>query len=691
MRNYLGASYHVSLLSHCSQLYNTYSAHYSKVSRSCCFSVLSIVIMSSMRRLLSFECSETTAQTLPTEASRIVRHSSLPNIVCHPESIRFRPYPTRLLKTSHGTSSSSNPNPASTAKPALCRAMSDNFDESRHRDFMSSGCFVPDWCTEGEPNACTERAFVRSMSRKDSKVGLDVENSVVYKDLSESIWRFEAPAGFYKSVGASISKGAESAINHEVKPGARKMNKNLDTCRSDARGRPMSLRMLKRKLSKVKPEASDCQQHMRTNNLRSNQFDLQHNNGIRERLLSDVGDSVASAFGSLVFMMKMLHQHTMCLRAILMNESDNSLQDVLGKVHAEMQDSFLWLFQQVFSRTPKLMLLTMMLLADFTVHSMSKHVALAVMPMGEPPTASVVPIESASRRAVVQGLSLRDRCAGNSLRISLCEGFPIAKEPLYEPSRSEGGEGNGGVRNVKVGGGMDGQAMPNTVAEGRAITVEDDTRGGVNDASLIGCSTVICNEDCSNHMKGCSNHVKSAGGSCVDKEDRMLSLMREALSKELDSRPVNNIANLVLDRKTKHMLVAPVRAPELEADDYSCYDRTDLNYQHEISMDPGNPLLLANYAQFVYLVRHDHGRAEELFKRAMRADPGDGEVMGRFASFLWVAKGDVEEADRAYKAAVAADPTNSFQAGCYAHFLWNSSAGQEDTPMCSPHQQVATS
>lgn len=49
-------------------------------------------------------------------------------------------------------------------------------------------------------------------------------------------------------------------------------------------------------------------------------------------------------------------------------------------------------------------------------------------------------------------------------------------------------------------------------------------------------------------------------------------------------------------------------APHLESDNYGCFDRTDLDYQLAIAKDPSSPVLLANYAQFLFVVRRDHNR-----------------------------------------------------------------------------------
>lgn len=79
------------------------------------------------------------------------------------------------------------------------------------------------------------------------------------------------------------------------------------------------------------------------------------------------------------------------------------------------------------------------------------------------------------------------------------------------------------------------------------------------------------------------------------------SMVEEAMRMQAGTR------DEALDHDTMQRLVSPVMAA-MEADDQSDYLRTELLYQMSISEEPNNPLLLANYAQFLYLVVHDHDR-----------------------------------------------------------------------------------
>ncbi|PIN09139.1 hypothetical protein CDL12_18280 [Handroanthus impetiginosus] len=77
---------------------------------------------------------------------------------------------------------------------------------------------------------------------------------------------------------------------------------------------------------------------------------------------------VKTAFASMVFIIVELQSHALHMRESLCNED---LEIITSKVQKEMHSSFVWLFQQVFSRTPTLMVQVMTLLADFSANSIA--------------------------------------------------------------------------------------------------------------------------------------------------------------------------------------------------------------------------------------------------------------------------------------------------------------------------------
>ncbi|CDP14049.1 unnamed protein product [Coffea canephora] len=93
----------------------------------------------------------------------------------------------------------------------------------------------------------------------------------------------------------------------------------------------------------------------------------------REEALKGVAElassSITKAFSSTVFIIVELQSHALQMREALCNED---LKVIISKVQRDMHLSFVWLFQQVFSPTPALMVCMMSLLAEFGVYSTSQ-------------------------------------------------------------------------------------------------------------------------------------------------------------------------------------------------------------------------------------------------------------------------------------------------------------------------------
>lgn len=339
--------------------------------------------------------------------------------------------------------------------------------------------------------------------------------------------------------------------------------------------------------------------------------------------------SIKRAFSSTVFMIRELQTHALQMRQILLCED---LHEVIGMVQREMQTSFVWLFQQVFSSTPIFMVALMILLANFTVYAMGKNVALAAISFAGNPTSAI--FSAGEEIKVIQAdrswIKLCDQSVGN----------------VVAPSASSLGDGlgGGGHRNDSIAGDSYGDppcestsslSNPDLPKNGTAQTVETERNGNPSDQNT-------------NYTQQWQRFLKEF---------------------ESDSKG-ENLSETYLDHESLKSVVAGT-STHLEPDNYNCYDRTELLYQEAISADPDNVLLLSNYAQFLHLVRHDNHRAEKYFGEALRSDSRDGEAIAKFANFLWLARGDLFSAEKTYLKALGVDPKNPFHAGCYAHFLWN--------------------
>lgn len=355
--------------------------------------------------------------------------------------------------------------------------------------------------------------------------------------------------------------------------------------------------------------------------------------------------SVKKAFSSMVFIIRELQSYTLQMRELLFYED---LQGILVRVQKELHASFVWLFQQVFSHTPTLMVYVMILLANYSVHSMANNTALAATPH---PLLCAASTESVSE--------VGDQSHGKSkFDSSFIKSFSVSSSS--GKTTSIGGSNGGGGKHRAVASGTDGDGRFDRMSSDYHRTIVPDGVSSVGNLSRT------------------SEEVSVSGQVTRDEEMRLWNSMVEEASKMQSAS-----RDEALDHETVQRFVSPVNA-KIESDDYADYFRTELLYQAGLAQEPNNPLLLANYAQFLYLVIRDYDRAEEFFKRAAKVEPKDAEALNKYASFLWQVRKDLWAAEETYLEAISAEPSNSYYAANYAHFLW--STGGEDTcfPLDSP-------
>ncbi|KAG6662839.1 uncharacterized protein LOC122305395 [Carya illinoinensis] len=94
------------------------------------------------------------------------------------------------------------------------------------------------------------------------------------------------------------------------------------------------------------------------------------------------------------------------------------------------------------------------------------------------------------------------------------------------------------------------------------------------------------------------------------------------------------------------------------------------HFKRMVEENPGNPLCLRNYAQFLYQSKRDLQGAEEYYSRAILADPKDGEVLSQCAKLVWELSHDQDRASSYFERAVQASPQDSHVHAAYASFLW---------------------
>lgn len=115
------------------------------------------------------------------------------------------------------------------------------------------------------------------------------------------------------------------------------------------------------------------------------------------------------------------------------------------------------------------------------------------------------------------------------------------------------------------------------------------------------------------------------------------------------------------------------------------FDRTNLFYEQMIQANPGNSLLLGNYARFLKEIGGNLVKAEEYCGRAMLANPSDGNVISLYADLIWTAHKDATLANNYFEKAIKIAPNDCYVLASYAHFLWD--AGDEEEKNEQEHKQ----
>ncbi|THU74822.1 hypothetical protein C4D60_Mb04t37460 [Musa balbisiana] len=108
-------------------------------------------------------------------------------------------------------------------------------------------------------------------------------------------------------------------------------------------------------------------------------------------------------------------------------------------------------------------------------------------------------------------------------------------------------------------------------------------------------------------------------------------------------------------------------------------DATDAYYLQMIEADPGNSLILGNYAKFLKEVRGDVAKAQEYCERAILANPGDAGVLALYADLVWETSHDAPRAETYFRRAVEAAPGDCYILASYARVLWDAEEEATET------------
>lgn len=304
--------------------------------------------------------------------------------------------------------------------------------------------------------------------------------------------------------------------------------------------------------------------------------------------------AVKKAFSSTVFIVRELQCYTLRMREAALVYED--LQAILVGVQAEMHASFVWLFQQLFSSTPTLMLYVMILLANFTVHSMATDAAIAAAP---PPQAFEVTAEAAS---IVETHDRRTHFEFDD--------SPSATKAFLKvtPSSSSGNGGGGGanVRPVSSDGedeSVSGQVIREEELRLWALMVEEAKKMGALDRDtaqgLVSPVTARIEPD------GNGDHLRTE------------LLYQTALAQDPDNALLlTNFAQFL------HLVVQD-------------YDRAEVYFKRAVGAGSADAEAHSKYATFLWTVKKDLWAAEESFLEAISADPENSRHAAAYAHFLW--------------------------------------------------------
>ncbi|XP_021904113.1 uncharacterized protein LOC110819290 [Carica papaya] len=341
--------------------------------------------------------------------------------------------------------------------------------------------------------------------------------------------------------------------------------------------------------------------------------------------------SAKKAFSSMVFIIRELQSHALQIRE---DTCSSDLEGIVKKMQREMNASFVWLFQQVFSRTPILMVHVMILLANFTIHSLANQTLVVA---NQPSTISNKTISE--EKMILKEIKNQN-------------------QPNIEPSSAE----KSAFSSSSAGNNSEGESLGE---------IDIATRDGDSHLNNPLPSIQFPNQILQAPMHVLEEGEKALWNSVVEEASRLQSESRDD----------------ILDHQTVQQFVSPFTV-QMEPDDYEEYFRTDLMYQMGLAKEPNNPLLLLNYAQFLNLVAKDHDRAEECFKRAIQLELPDPEALSLYADFLWRVRDELWDAEETYQQAMEAAPKNPYYTSKYANFLW-STGGEETCFPPVPINQIA--
>lgn len=284
--------------------------------------------------------------------------------------------------------------------------------------------------------------------------------------------------------------------------------------------------------------------------------------------------SLKKAFSSLVTSMEEIQNNALQIREGLYAED---LHVIMSKVQRDMSSSFVWLFQQVFSRTPTLMVYVMILLANFTASSMADNVAAAVM------LSSRLPSET------------------------ITETIPFAEEDFGEKTRND--------FSAYV-------HYPSLVSDN--LTAEE--KGLWN--SMVDEASIMRGESRTNFPDFQMMQQFVSRLNVELEPDNYEDYLRTDLLYQMGLAEEPNNQLLLLNYGQFLYLVS------------RDHDRAEECFKRAIQVEPPDAVALSQYADFLWRVRKDLWEAEERYQQATSIEPNNPYHASKYAHFLWSTGGE---------------------------------------------------
>nr|XP_028960769.1 uncharacterized protein LOC103455109 [Malus domestica] len=311
--------------------------------------------------------------------------------------------------------------------------------------------------------------------------------------------------------------------------------------------------------------------------------------------------SLNKAFSSMVFIIRELHSHALSIRESLYSED---LQEVIAKVQKrEMNMSFVWLFQQVFSGSPTLMVYVMILLANFSVYSMNCNAVVA------PP----LPV-------LIETLTETE----------------TEEQPYSKPDYVSDDDSTRVVKKTSNEGDFRDNASTETSFRHAIVDIE----------KMYGISLF-------NGEEFTAEEEVKLWNSVMEEASRMQSEARdEALDHETVQKFVSPITvNVEPDYHEHYFRTDLLYQMGLAQDPHNAlllsnyahflhvvardHDRAEECFRRAVQGEKPDAEALSRYADFLWLVRKDMWGAEERYQQAMAEEPDNPFYASKYANFLW--------------------------------------------------------